>query len=80
MINLIQLGPNFTIVHIGKTAIWFSYETPIAMRSNNMDIYAVENSTYTRTTAKHLNRIGGIKERVSVEELNNLIKKALEEK
>ena len=56
MIQLRNIASNFHEVIIGKTVIYFSYETPIAFRHPFTGLVVSEND-WSVTTGKHLNSI-----------------------
>lgn len=47
--------PNFSILRMGTTTIWFSYETVIAFSVNGT--LTVRENDWSATTGKHLNYV-----------------------
>lgn len=64
--------PNFTVISIGDTDFYFSYETIVAVRTNDK-LYCTA-SEYSQTTAKHLNAIEPNKnKRTPADEFNKML-------
>lgn len=56
MIQLRNIASNFHEVIMGEAVIYFSYETPIAFRTADGNLWISENE-WSVTTGKHLNSI-----------------------
>jgi hypothetical protein len=56
MIRLRNIASNFHKVVVGKMTIYFSYETPIAVKHPEAGLVVSEND-WSVTTGKHLNSI-----------------------
>jgi len=54
MLNLKQIGSNQTVLELGKTQVFFSYETPIAACVDG-HFYRTKEK-YSSTTTKHINK------------------------
>ena len=78
--RLRNLASNFYELELGKVDIYFSYETPIAFRTNGKLV--VSENAWGATTGKHLNQIDGgdKKGRISREEFKSLLETTLEER
>ena len=57
-VELIQIGPNFTEVRVGRLSMWFSYRTAIAYQHDHGARWVRVNE-WSSTTGKHLNQIDG---------------------
>jgi hypothetical protein len=58
MPRLDRIAANFTRVQVGKTTVWFSYETIVAYQDGDNAI-VVRRNDWSTTTGKHLNYIDG---------------------
>lgn len=56
MMRLIRIMNNFHTITIGDLKIWFSYETPIAIKKNESNVI-IQESTWSKATGKHINYI-----------------------
>lgn len=54
--KLFKLKDNLTRVDLGKLRLWFSYETIIALQTQNNDVIISEN-IWSKTTGRHINII-----------------------
>lgn len=73
MIELKKIKSNFEEITIGKTKVYFSYETPIAFSDNGNLL--ISKNIWSSTTGKHLNLLSRDK-KVRLD--NNLFKAELE--
>jgi hypothetical protein len=55
--KLTQITPNLHRINHTSYAVYFSYETPIAVYDKFGDRWYVSENIWTRTTGKHLNQI-----------------------
>jgi hypothetical protein len=76
MVQLKQLGPNFTMVTIGATRMYFSYETLVAFLQGG-HLYATSEK-YSKTTSKQMNQhLPTVTDYLDSSEFENLARKKL---
>lgn len=56
MTKLKKLANNFHVLECGGLTIWFSYETPIALK-NKEDIIILTLNEWGTTTGRHINAV-----------------------
>jgi len=59
MVKLEVIAQNLTRVTLPGLSVWFSYETPVAVRVEDSDALVVARNQWTTTTGKHLTMIDG---------------------
>ncbi len=74
-LHLTPLGTNITEVRYGDKYVLFSYQTPVAYRTEDMQYY-VTNKKWSNTTSKHISKwVGGAQTiKVNQDVIDDLVK------